>query len=721
MIELRKSICRCCINQCAINVLVEDGRVRTVEGDPDNPQYSGYSCVKGRSQGDYLTDPARLLHPVRRRADGGFDRIASADALDEIAASIARIVDRHGPRAIAGYWGTQAAVGSRPVTAPFYDAFFDAIGTNMRFDPNTIDKGGKHVAQSFLGSWGAPPQGFDAPEAILLIGINPWNTYTGFPAGSPRRWLVDRIAGGCKLIVIDPRRTQVAERATVHLQAAPGHDVPILAAMIKVILSEGRIDHDFVARHVTGIDALREQLDGIEVAAVAAAAGVRAGDIVAAARTYAGARRGYAMAGTGPHMTAAGTLVEYLVQVLETLCGRWMRAGDVIKASPALLPPARARAQARAPDADWALGGRMRVRGLKQSRAGMPVAALAEEILTPGDGQVRALICWGGNPAVAFPDQRRVVEALRSLDLFVQIDPWMSQSAHLADYVLAPTLPLEVAAASIGTEGLSLRAGYGQALAHSQYTDAVVPRPAGSDLLEEWEIFYELMVRMGHPVEVRPWGHPPTTPKIPIDAKPRTEELLELFTAGSRVPLDTVKRFPGGHVFDEGLIVVEPGDPGNVDRLEVGHPEMMRLLERSITRLREPADARYPYRMLCRRENHANNSTRKAASNRGLAYNPAYLHPDDLSELGVVEDDEVAITSPLGAIRAIVAADAHLRRGMVSIAFGYGSADDPSADPAVFGSSPNRLVATDEIFDPFTGQPRMTDVPVAISRVDRAE
>ncbi|MGD9943567.1 MAG: molybdopterin-dependent oxidoreductase, partial [Burkholderiaceae bacterium] len=557
MRTVKTSICRCCINQCSINVLVEDGKVRAVEGNPDNPQYKGYTCVKGRSQGASLTDPDRLLHPLRRLPGGAHEAVSSDVALDEIATKIGRIVAEHGPRAVAGYWGTQAAVGSRPVTAPFFDALLDAIGTNMRFDPNTIDKGGKHVAQSFLGSWGAPLQGFDAPDAILLIGINPWNTYTGFPAGSPRRWLVDRLAAGCKLIVIDPRRTEVAERASLHLQAAPGHDVPILAAMIQIILAEDLFDRDFVAQHVTGMASLSQALEAIDVQDVANAAGLRAGDVAEAARLYARPRRGYAMAGTGPHMTGAGTLVEYFVQVLETLCGRWMRAGDTIKASPSLLPPVRARAQARAPDADWALGGRMRVRGLKQSRAGMPVAALTEEILTPGEGQVRALISWGGNPAVAFPDQRRTVEALRALDLFVQIDPWYSQSAKLAHYVLPPPMPLEVAASSIGTEYLSLRAGYGQAMAHSQYADAVVPRPPGSDLVEEWEIFYELLVRMGHPVDVRPWGHPPSSPRIHFDAKPTTEELLKQFTAGSRIPLETVKRYPGGYVFDTDLIVVE--------------------------------------------------------------------------------------------------------------------------------------------------------------------
>ena len=259
MIELKTSICRCCINQCSINVFVENGKVLAVEGNPDNPQYKGYTCVKGRSQGAYLTDPDRLLQPLRRRSDGTHETVSSHVALDEIARKIAHIVAEHGPRAVAGYWGTQAAVGSRPVSAPFFDAFLDAIGTNMRFDPNTIDKGGKHVVQSFLGSWGAPLQGFDAPEAIMFIGINPWNTYTGLPAGSPRRWLVDQLGGGCKLIVIDPRRTEVAEHSTIHLQTKPGHDAQVVAAMLKIILNEELFDQDLAVGLVQAGDRGRQR------------------------------------------------------------------------------------------------------------------------------------------------------------------------------------------------------------------------------------------------------------------------------------------------------------------------------------------------------------------------------------------------------------------------------------------------------------------------------
>nr|WP_066665213.1 molybdopterin-dependent oxidoreductase [Sphingomonas sp. CCH9-E2] len=717
MRELKPSFCRCCINQCSILVDVDDGHVLAVHGNPDNPQYQGYSCIKGRSQGAYLSAPDRVLRPLRRKADGTHEEVTSDAALNEIAESLVRLRDRHGPRSIASYWGTMASVGNFGAGMPFFTALLDAIGTNMRFDPNTIDKGGKQSAQSFLGYWGAPAMGFDRPDAILLIGINPLLTYTGFPSGSPKRWLAETLARGCQLIVIDPRESHVAAQATHFLQARPGNDALIMAAILKVVIEEKLYDRAFVDAHVTGLDTLRTALHSIDVAAVADTAGVSANLLADSARTYARARRGYAMAGTGPHMSGFGTLIEYLVLVLETICGRWLRAGDVVKASPSLLPAFSARAQARGPDPDWALAGRMRVRGLKQSRAGMPTAALAEEMLLPGEGRVRSLLCWGGNPAMAFPDQQRTIEALKSLELFVTIDPWFTESGKLAHYVLPPPMGLEVETATIFMDWLSGRAtGYGQGQAHAQYTQQIARRPQGSDLLEEWQIFYELMVRMGYPVEVLPFGRPPEGAKVRFDARPSNAELLEKLTEGSRVPLDVIKSNRHGHIYDDGLIVVQPGDPANTARLEVGHPEMLAWLSEVVgaQSARSPSNE---FRLLCRRENHVyNSSCNRRVTNKGRFHNPAFLHADDMAHLGVVDGDEVELSSELGKIRALVSRDDHVLPGTVSMAFAYGDAQNPEADPVLHGASPNRLIPTDRVYDPYTGQPRMTNVGVQIMK-----
>lgn len=711
------SICRVCINQCAITVDLEGDRVVAVRGAPEDPVYGGYTCVKGRSQPEFLRHESRLLHSLRRSDDGVHKTAPSGLVLDEVADKLAAILERHGPRAVAGYAGTMAMVTTAPTATPMYTALLDALGTPMRFDPNTIDKGGKQTAASFLGSWNAPSQGFDRPEAIMLVGINPLMTHTGFPAGSPARWLAGVMSEGCRLIVIDPRVTDVARKADWHLAVRPGHDVAVLAAIIRVILDEGLHDVDFVNDHVAGVDELHRAVACFDPRQVAERAGIAVDDLVASARCYARAARGYAMAGTGPNMGGSGTLVEYLVLVVETLCGRWLRAGEPVTAAPTLLPTPSYRAQASGPDAHWATGTPLRVRGLHGSRAGVPTAALPEEILTPGEGRVRALISWGGNPAVAFPDQRRTVEALEALELFVQIDPWYSESARLADYVIAPTMPLEAPSTSVFLDALSGRAtGYGLGSSYAHYTPALTAPPAESDLLHDWEVFHGLLMRLGHPMRVRPFGHGSDAPLVDVDGTPTTDELLELLTVDARVPLAAVKAQGGGSLHQDASIVVGPADPSCSDRLDVGSTRMLADLatwRRGVWQGPESGQ-KAGLRLLCRREAHTyNTSCHDGVRHRGPQYNPAYLSGDELTRRGLVEGQRVLIRSEVGEISAFVHVDRHLPDGVVSMAFGYGSAA-PGGDPAVVGSSPSRLVSVDTVFDPYTGQPRMTNIPVEL-------
>jgi len=490
---VQQSFCRVCNCNCGIIVRVEDGCVTRVSGDPGHPVSAGYTCVKGRAQPELLAHPQRLLRS-RKRVGAEFFDIDVEQAMDEIADQLARIRDRHGPRAIASYLGT--FITANHVTAPLIDSFMRELGSPMAFTPIPIDKPGKEISRALHGTWQAPAQGFDRPEVCLLIGANPFVSYTGFPFGNPGRWLKEQADHGMRLIVIDPRMTPVARRAFLHLQPRPGHDPAILAAMIRVILAEDLLDGRFVAEHAEGLDILRVAVTPFEAGTVAAAADVPADDIVLAARTWSG-RRGWAFAGTGPSMSSSSTLCEYLVLLLTTLTGKWLREGELVRNPRTLLPPLVPRAQVSPPRPAVA-GAPVRVRGLRGSAAGMPTAALPDEILLPGEGQVRALISCAGNPVAAFPDQRKTVAAMRALDLLVQIDPWMSATARLAHYVIAPRLALE-------TPGVSLMYDYdaaqgvagGPVDAAAHYTPAIVGPPPGSQLIDEWEFYYGIARRLG--------------------------------------------------------------------------------------------------------------------------------------------------------------------------------------------------------------------------------
>ena len=494
------SFCRICLHGCSIRVAVEDGRAVDVTGDPESSLYQGFSCSKGRAQATFLRHPRRLLTSLKRSATGGFEPIGAEQAMDEIAARLTELVGEHGPRTLASYWGTMAAASS--MTGALLSAFMTGLQSPMQFSPNTIDKPGKALAKALHGSWMAPAQGFDQPDVALLLGVNPLISFQGMPFGNPGKWLSRALRDGMALIVIDPRDSDVAKRATLHLKARPGTDAMILAAIIRVIIEEGLYDRAFVAEHVEGLGLLRDHVARFRPEVVASIADVEAADILAAARLFATAQRGYAMAGTGPSMSGPGTLVEYLVLDLLSLCGRWLRAGELVRNSGSLIPPLQPRAQVSPPRAAAGFGERLRVRNLTDTVAGMPVSALAEEILRDGPGKVRALISCGGNPVAAWPDQHLTSEAMRSLDLLVQIDPWMSQTAALAHYVIAPTMPLEVPDVTLLHDTL-LAPHLGPVENWAQYTPAIVQEPPGSDLLQEWEFFFGLARAPGAPAPDR--------------------------------------------------------------------------------------------------------------------------------------------------------------------------------------------------------------------------
>jgi len=293
----------------------------------------------------------------------------------------------------------------------------------------------------------------------------------------------------------------VARFADVYLQPRPGEDPALLAALLHVVIREGLVDRGFVREHVSGFAELEAAVAPFTPHFAAERAGVAAAEIERAARVFGGARRGCGVAGTGPNMAPRGNLTEYLLLCLNTVCGRWRRAGEPVANPGALLPKAVPVAQAQAPRRAFGFGETLRVRGLANSAAGLPTAALADEILEPGPGRIRALICVGSNPIAAWPDQHKTRRAMAALDLLVTLDMKLSATARLAHYVIAPKLSLEVPGLSFSMEALEhtyVAMGYSEP--YAQYTPAIAAPPPGADVIEEWEFFYGLAQRMGLPV-----------------------------------------------------------------------------------------------------------------------------------------------------------------------------------------------------------------------------
>jgi anaerobic selenocysteine-containing dehydrogenase len=717
------SFCRKCTAYCPILVTVENGRAIKVVGDRDAPAYDGYTCPKGRDLPDQHNHPERLLRCLKRQDDGSYVPFASDQLLDELAARIQSLVERYGARAIAVYYGTGNV--TNPAGSAMARAWTGALGTDLMFSAMAIDKPAANISLALHGNWHAGAQSFESSDTWLIVGANPVIAKSnGLPMNNPGQRLKEAVARGMKLIVIDPRRTETARRACVHLQSMPGEDPSLLAGLINIILTERLHDLPFIEQNAQGLHELAAAVARYTPGYVASRAGVPEEQLLEAARMFGRGRRGGVICATGASFSTHSNLTYYLGLCLNTLCGRWTREGDIAPYPNVLLPPFQPRAEPYAPFAVFAHGN-IRAHGLRESAAGMPTAALADEILLGGDDGIKALICLGGNPMSSWPDQRKSKAALKSLDLLVVLDAQMTATAELADYVVATPLSLESAGSTSRVEALKyIGVGRGFTIPWAQYTPKIIDSPASSDLLEDAAFFFRLAQRMKLQLT---WtntagyrGHIESPSRsVPLDMarEPSNEELIELTCAHSRVPLAEVKKYPHGHVFENASVRVAARDPACTARLQLADPMMIADLAQVRDTLPPAHTAERPYLLVSRRINKLMNSVGHHL-NGGKSrdpHAPAFLHSSDLAKLGIAPGELVTVRSSHGDMRARLQSDDTLRIGTISVVHGFGSRLREEESAVCDGCSVTRLVGMDEM-DPVSGIPRMSAIPVSIER-----
>ncbi len=714
-IEKKKTYCRFCHAYCPMIATVEDNRLLALEPDTDNPVYGGYTCIKGRQLTELIYHPERLQRSQKRNADGGFSDVATDAALDEIADQLQGILAKHGPRSIASYNGTHSYQNSAAHAVA--RAFHKAIDSSSYYTSVTIDQPAKvGIGPTRMGWWGAGGHTWRDADVSLIIGNNtPVSHFSipgGIPSFSPSNALREGVKRGLKVICVDPRRTEVARKSHLHLQVKPGQDAALVAGMLNIILSENLHDADFCAQHTDNLDELANALQPFTPDKVAEAAGISREDLLSAARIFAAGPRGGASTGTGPEMGPHPNLLQHLVQTLNMVCGRVNRAGDPIPNPGVLTAPAPRRAQATGPQMQW-------LEEAKRSRISddirevtvlspygpekeMPTATLSEEILEPGDGQIKALICVGGNPLLAFPDQLQTHRALQSLELLVCIDLRMSASAKMADYVIAPKISLE-------REDVTLLTDIWYEVPYSQYSKAVVE--AEGDKIEEWELFWELGKRMGLEMSL-PNG------AIDMADKPSKFDLLENITRGSRVPLADIRDSDGGKIFDVPELIAQEPDPATAGRLELFPAGLAMELAAALGDMDSQSEP-HSHLLISRRMKYNYNSSGPELSmlSDKCSTNPAFLNPEDLAGMGLEDGDLVSVSSRHGAIPAVARAADDVRPGVVSMAHCWGAAPEPETDDKVrdIGSNTNRLISTKDSPEKYSGIPRQSTVPVTIT------
>ena len=716
MIETRETFCRFCHAACPLHVDVEINStgartqevVVAVRGIMEDPLFEGYTCIKGRQLADQHHAPDRLRNPLQRSDDGSFVEVTSKNALDDIAHRVQAIIAAHGPRAVATYTGTGAFQNS--ISMPVTQAFHSGIGSPSFYTSITIDQPAHLTSRLRMGAWEAGWQNFRDADVLLAIGYNPLvSSYApagGLQGTNPFVRLRRAKERGMKLIVIDPRRSELASFADLWLPVKPGEDPTLLAGLINVILQENLHDKDFCDRWVDQLDDLRSAVAPFNPEMVATRCEVEAADVLTAARMFAAGPRGTAGTGTGPNMAAHSTLMEHLALTLNAICGRVNREGDVLESGNFLYPGDTRRAQVIAPS-DPAPGTPHRVRGLKGMPGEMLTNALAEEILEPGEGKVRCLFVCGGNPVVAFPDQLKTIAAMKDLELLVVIDHRMTPTAELAHYVIPPRLELERADVPTVMDRRF-------ASAYVSYTPAVLQ--ADGDLLSEWEVFAGLAERLGTRIPL-PGGD------LPLDGSANDDMVLDYAFAKSRLAMSEI-RAKRSTIHEELAIKVVAADPDASARFAVAPPDVVEeisvvLSEKTGAEVIDGFDpTKFPFRLISRRLKHVLNSLGREIP--GLARvgttNAAYMNPLDMRDLSLSDGELVRITSPSGEVVGVAEGSDTIKRGVISMSHSWGGSITDE-DVRLHGTPTNRLCTVDSGRDPINGMAIQSAIPIAVTKV----
>ncbi len=743
--QWRTTACILCPMNCGLQVQVEDGRLTKIRGDKKHPFSRGYHCQKALRLDFYQNAGSRIKAPLRRREDGSFEEISWEVAINEVAARLKSIRDTHGGHCLAYYGGGGQGNHLGGAHASTLRA---AMDTPYLYSSLAQEKtGGFWVNGRLFGRQTChPAEDVGHSDFVIFIGTNPWQSH-GFPRA---RTVLKEIARDPErtMVVVDPRRTETAEKANIYLQVRPGADAFLMLAMLGTIVQESLEDQGFLNRRTTGWQNLVIFLESVDVEAFAERSGVEVEEIRRVARGLARAERGCVRTDLGLEHSLHSTLNTYLAKLLSLVTGQFGKPGTINLHS--FLAPLIGHSPG--PED----GGRTtRVTGMREISRLYPPNILPAEIDTDHPERIRGLVVDSSNPLLTAADTGAYREAFPKLDLLVVIDVAMTETAQFADYVLPPATQFEKWEATFfnfefPTNFFHLR-------------PPALEQPEGS--LTEPEIYHRLATAMGE----LPAGFPllkaiarldralpaarlfPLALKTALTLRPSLKQYLPTVlheTLGAALPdgaraaavvwgacqffaqkhpdavrhagiedggaglgeavFDRILTNPSGtlistHTEDEMWSWIRHSD----GRIHILIPEMIdeiRALEA------EPAaDPDRPFILQAgeRRSYNANTIIRDPRWRRDDANGALKINPADAERLGLVDGDEANCESSRGAVEVRVSITDEVPEGVVSLPHGYGMADGDS------GPGVNELTASDHC-DDLAKTPFHKCVPVRI-------
>lgn len=477
--------CSLCEAMCGLEITV-GGQRMSIRGDEDDPFSRGYVCPKAVALQDIHYDPDRLTYPVRRTRRG-WQRIGWDEAFDEVARQLRRIRAAYGRDAVATYLGNPFTHNYGALL--FAPRFIRSLRTRNRYSANSVDQLAHHFAAYLMFGHQLllPVPDIDRTDLFLILGANPAvsNGSLMSAPGVGRRLKEIRRRGG-KVIVVDPRFTETARLADRHLFIRPGTDVLLLLALLHVVFDEGLIRPGPLAAFTNGLDVVGRLAAEFTPEKVAPATGIGADEIRLIAREFAAARSAVCYGRIGVSTQVFGAACQWLINVLNIVTGNLDRPGGSMFTLPAFDPLSAPESLApRGSFARW----HSRVRQLPEFAGELPAAALAEEILTEGPGQIKAFVTMAGNPVLSTPNGRQLEQGLGSLEFMASIDFYINETTRHAHVILPPHSPLERSHYDLAFHLFGVRNT-------AKYSPPLF-RP-GSGTRPDWEILLELQTRVEH-------------------------------------------------------------------------------------------------------------------------------------------------------------------------------------------------------------------------------
>ena len=660
----RLGVCNLCEAICGLELTVEDGRVTSVRGNPDDPLSRGHVCPKAFALQDVHDDPDRLRRPVRRVSTGptgdqGWEEISWDEAFDLVADNLARTVEAHGRDAIAVYLGNPNVHSLGAMTHG--TAMVKALRTRNTYSATSVDQLPHQLVAYLLYGHQLllPVPDIDRTQLFVVLGGNPMASNGSLMTvpDFPQR-LRDLKARGGRMVVLDPRRTETAKVADEHHFVRPGTDAFVLLAMLQTVFAEG------LARppaYVDGLDVVERAVAPFTPERAEAASGVAADVVRGLAREIVATDAAALYGRMGVSTQAFGSVCQWAIQVLNIVAGNLDHEGGVLLTSPAVDAIGRGFI-GRGHHGLW----RSRVRGLPEFGGELPVSTLADEILTPGDGQVRALLTVAGNPVLSTPDGARLSEAMEGLDFVAAVDLYVNETTRHADVILPPTSALERDHYDLVFHLLAVRNT-------ARFTPAVLDKP--DDARHDWEIFREITLRTARRLGTKgPWRRRLTT-QVRMRLSPTRLLDLLLRTGSPRLSLRTLRDRPEG--VDLGPL--RPSLPSRLHtadhRIDVAQALVLDDLARLTRADPDPADRAGDAMLLIGRRHQRDCNSWMHNTERltkGRARHHLLMHPEDLAARGIADGSTVAVTSRAGTVQVEVRASEDMMSGVVSLPHGYG-------------------------------------------------